>query len=220
MSVRWRAGSRVGVPTPAQGETSSSPREMHQLKNLRTAASTRLAITGAPRPRTVEQGDHVAFADLPQHPVAPEGQHLAAEDAGGLSGCPVLGGMAGEELGDEILDLLGGYAALGSLLLGLRIPTGGPLGQHPLRLHPRLVGRDLAVLADGVLARIAPVAGWSVLDEEHLAPGWRDLEAEALQFVSHQITSLAAEGRGSMVLLVSLRRFMRLPVLATWLGYR
>ena len=58
------------------------------------------------------------------------------------------------------------------------------------------IGRDLAVLADGVLAWIAPVTGRPILHQEDLAAGGRDLETEALQLGVPPDDLLGAGGQG------------------------
>lgn len=143
------------------------------------------------------------------------------QNAGRLCGGPVLSDMAGDELCSEVCQLLGDNAALGDLLLGLGIPSRSALGQHAMCFDPGLVRRGRAILADGVLARIAAVAGRPVLDEEDLTAGVI-FSPKPLRSSSHQIASQPlGEGRASMVRLVSLQLGMMGGLsLATWAANR
>jgi hypothetical protein len=108
-------------------------------------------------------------------------EDFSMKDAGGLRSGPVLRGVTSDELSHQFSHLLRPDAPLGSLPFSLRITSCGSVGQHPLSFHPGLVRRDRPILSDGVLARISTITCRSVLDEEHLAASWGELEAETLE---------------------------------------
>src|SRR5215218_2029466 len=105
--------------------------------------------------------------------------------------------MAGDEVGGKLRDQLGLNPGGGGLLLGLGVTARGSVREYPLGLDPGLVRRHRAVFPDGVLARVSPIAGGSILDEEDLATGWRALEAEALEvLVPPDLVGSSRRGEG------------------------
>ena len=164
-------------------------------------------MIGEPRSaHTIEQGDDIALATPP-----------------GSSARPNVGGPRGERFGWSRQPSGSAPRAwrgiqprgprppseasrLCELLLPLWIPPCRALGEDPLGFDPGLVRCDRAHLADGVLARIAAIAGRPILNQEHLATGRCQLQTEALQvLVPPDRVAATGEGRASMVRFVSLQ---------------
>ena len=105
--------------------------------------------------------------------------------------------MPGDEFRSKVCHLFRSDAALGDLLLRLRVTPSRPLGQDPLGLDAGLLRRRWAILADSVLTRIVAVARRPALDEEDLATCGSNLHAKALQiFIPPDPVTIGRVGQG------------------------
>src|SRR5262249_9053813 len=86
--------------------------------------------------------------------------------------------LANEGL-QQILDAICHHSSLPLPLLGRWIAPLELRCEHLLRCHARLMERDPAIRADGVLAQLRASTASAVERDEHLAALRRDLHAEA-----------------------------------------